>query len=414
MSKTKLIQLISHPIQYQTPLYERLAADPDLDFEVWYCSKIGLDVKTDEEFGVAVKWDIPLLSNYSYSFLKNYARHESLHTFLGLCNFGIVRKLWHLPPKSILWIHGWNYMTLLLGVFGGKLLGHRIFLRGDNTAVIEEKKPNTVTKKIKTFWLSRVIFKLTDTFLAVGNQNKDYYRMLNVPEKKLVFAPHSIDNQRFTHFREQHKNNVAHIRQELGIPLSKKVVICSGKYIDKKRPLDLLKAVQMLPNRSDIFIVFVGEGNLRADMETFIQANDLQQNVLLTGFINQSLMPKYYLVADLYVMCSGMYETWGLSTNEALCFGLPVILSDMVGCAYDLVDGNGFRYVSGDIDALSRHIHDIFDLSDTDFQAMRQRSIDIISQYNYEKIISAIKKTTHIEPLSKETMSIDRLIKDKV
>jgi glycosyltransferase involved in cell wall biosynthesis len=146
-----------------------------------------------------------------------------------------------------------------------------------------------------------------------------------------------------------------------------------------------------LPNRTDVFAVFVGEGNLRSEMEQFIQEHDLGQNVLMTGFINQSLMPQYYLISDLYIMCSGMYETWGLSTNEALCFGLPVILSDMVGCAYDLVDGNGFMYPSGDIEKLSEHIYHITSLAPNEFFKMKDRSKELIEQYSYEHIISAIK-----------------------
>lgn len=390
MTKTHLIQLVSHPVQYYVPLYERLATHPDFDFEVWYCSKAGIETKKDVEFGIDVKWDIPLLSNYKYQFLKNHARHESLDTFTGLANLGVVKALFKLPKKSMIWIHGWNSITNLLAVFVGKLMGHHIILRGDNTAVIEEKKPNTWTKKVKTFWLSRIIFKLTDLFLAVGNQNRNYYRMLHVPERKITFAPHCIDNQRFMSYRETHQKDRNNIRQQLNIPLSKKVIICSGKYIDKKRPLDLLRAVEMLPNRADVFVVFVGEGNLRKEMETFIVEHDLQSTVSLTGFVNQSQMPQYYLASDLYVMCSGMYETWGLSTNEAMCFGLPVVLSDMVGCAYDLVDGNGFMYPSGDIATLSKHIQHIISLSESDFQAMQQRSLDIIKRYSYENVISAI------------------------
>ena len=395
MSKINLIHLISHPIQYQTPLYERLAADTGMDFQVLYCSKIGLETTKDVEFGVDIKWDIPLLSNYKYTFLKNHALKETLDSFMGLMNLGIVKVLFAAKPKSIIWIHGWNYATIILALFVGKLLGHRIFLRGENTALIEHNKPNTLLKRVKTFWLSQVLFKLTDAFLAVGNQNMDYFRLLKVPEHKLFFTPYCIDNQRFIAFKEQHKNDVPTIRQLLGIPLSKKVIICSGKYIDKKRPLDLLKALTLLPSLKDVFVVFVGEGNLRPDMEAFISANHLQQNVLLTGFINQSLMPDYYLAADLYVMCSGMYETWGLSTNEALCFGLPIILSDMVGSAYDLIDGNGFMYPSGDCTALANHINHIFSLSESDYQKMKERSMAIINQYSYENIIAGIKTAAH-------------------
>jgi glycosyltransferase involved in cell wall biosynthesis len=389
MSKINLIQIISHPIQYQSPLYERLAADEDFDFEVFYCLKTDEKKIKDTEFGVAIAWDIPLLKGYKYTFLKNYALKESLDSFTGLINFGVIKTLFKAKKNSIIWIHGWNYATLIMALIFGKLLGHRIFFRGDNTAVIENKKPNTFIKRLKTFWLSQFIFKLTDAFLAVGNQNIDYYKLLNVPEHKVVFAPHCVDNQRFINFKNQ--NNAATIRQKLGIPPHKKVIICAGKYIDKKRPLDLLNALILLPNYKDIFIVFVGEGHLRYEMEQFITTHHLQENVLLTGFINQQLMPHYYLAADLYVMCSGMYETWGLSTNEAMCFGLPVILSDMVGSAYDLINGNGFMYKSGNINALAQHIDTIFSLSKPDFQKMQQRSMDIISQYQYENIIKGLK-----------------------
>jgi glycosyltransferase involved in cell wall biosynthesis len=391
MSKPNLIHLISHPIQYQTPLYERLAADADLDFQVLYCSKTGVETTKDAEFGVPIQWDIPLLNHYKYTFLTNYALRESLDSFTGLMNLGIVKTLFKAPPKSIIWIHGWHCATLLLALFVGKIFGHRIFLRGENTAIIENNKPNTRLKRLKTALFSRLIFRNVDAFLAVGRQNKAYFQLLKVPENKIVSTPYCVDNQRFTNFAEQHENAVSTLRQRLGIPLSKKVIICSGKYIEKKRPLDVLKAVTLLPNPADVFLVFVGEGHLRQEMETFIATHNLQQNVLLTGFINQSQMPDYYAAADLYVMASGMYETWGLSTNEAMCFGLPIILSDRVGSAYDLIDGNGFMYPSGDYAALSKHINYIFSLSENDFNALRQRSKTIIERYSYDTIIEGIK-----------------------
>ena len=126
-------------------------------------------------------------------------------------------------------------------------------------------------------------------------------------------------------------------------------------------------------------------------MEKFIQEHNLSDDVLLTGFINQTLMPQYYLASDLYVMCSGMYETWGLSTNEALCFGLPVVLSDMVGSAYDLIDGNGFMYPCGDYEQLAKHIHHILTLPEAEYEVMKSRSLEIVRKYSYENIIASIK-----------------------
>jgi glycosyltransferase involved in cell wall biosynthesis len=49
-------------------------------------------------------------------------------------------------------------------------------------------------------------------------------------------------------------------------------------------------------------------------------------------------------------------EPWGLSVNEAMAVGLPVVCSDVVGCAVDLVrpDVTGYRYPLGDLAALAR------------------------------------------------------------
>jgi glycosyltransferase involved in cell wall biosynthesis len=94
-----------------------------------------------------------------------------------------------------------------------------------------------------------------------------------------------------------------------------------------------------------------------------------------------------------------MYETWGLSTNEAMCFGLPVILSDMVGCSYDLIKNNGFMFHSGDYKMLAKQIDLIFSLPENEYQKMRQNSSEIISYYNYENIIKGIKEAAFKETL---------------
>jgi glycosyltransferase involved in cell wall biosynthesis len=388
--KTTLIHLVSHPVQYFTPLYEQLAAESDMDFRVLYCCKRGLESTKDVEFGVSVKWDVPLLDNYRYTFLHNYARRESLNSFLGLLNLGVVKELANAPKHSVVWIHGWNYATHLLALFTAKFFGHQVYIRGDNAAMLENKRPNSLKKRFKKLWLGSFIFPFVDKFLAVGKQNKAFFELMGVPQHKIAKTPHAIDNQRFRNFFSKEKDNKVALRQSLGISLSKKVIIVSGKYIDIKRPFDVLNALTRLPNRDNVFVLFVGEGNLRADMEQFIKENKLTENVRLTGFVNQSKMPMYYAASDVYLMASRS-ETWGLSTNEAMCFGLPVILSDMVGCAYDLVEGNGFMYPSGDVDALSKRIQNILEQPDTDFQAMSQRSLDIISKYSYEQIIDSIK-----------------------
>ena len=70
MKRFRLAILISHPIQYQTPLYKLLAEQKEIDLTVLFCSDWGLKIYHDEQFGQSVKWDIPLLDGYKYKFLN--------------------------------------------------------------------------------------------------------------------------------------------------------------------------------------------------------------------------------------------------------------------------------------------------------------------------------------------------------
>ena len=61
---TMLAILTTHPIQYQVPLWQRLAADGRVPFEVWYLSEHATLVSHDREFGKEFAWDIDMLKGY--------------------------------------------------------------------------------------------------------------------------------------------------------------------------------------------------------------------------------------------------------------------------------------------------------------------------------------------------------------
>ena len=79
-------------------------------------------------------------------------------------------------------------------------------------------------------------------------------------------------------------------------------------------------------------------------------------------------------------------ETWGLVVNEAMNFGLPVLVSDMVGCKDDLVEenGNGFVFQTGDLKDLSYKIGTLVENYSPE-TTMGIESLKIIKNYSYEK-----------------------------
>ena len=128
-------------------------------------------------------------------------------------------------------------------------------------------------------------------------------------------------------------------------------------------------------------LIFVGDGDLRHLMEVQVdQSGD--DSVLFLGFQNREQITKYYAISDLLVLPS-VRETWGIVVNEAMCFGLPVIVSDQVGAGADLISEgqNGYR-VPTTGDALFRSIKQIADLSEAERLLMGMRSFDIVKAWS--------------------------------
>ncbi|MBV6440277.1 MAG: D-inositol-3-phosphate glycosyltransferase [Saprospiraceae bacterium] len=389
--KRTLVFLNSHPVQYFAPMYQKIEKSGFFDLQVWYCSKHGLAGETDRQFGVSVKWDVPILEGYKHRFLSNISPRPSVYSFAGLINPGIVSLLWKLPKKSIIIVHGWNYITHWLAFFFAPLFGHTLCLRAESPFIHEAGKSGL--KHCLRNTALRGIFRRINRFLYIGTQNRLFYQHFGIRDGQLIHTPYSIDNQRFQNEAAKLLPQKKALRRQLSLPEDAFIVLFTGKFIAKKRPLDLLKALAQIQD-TRVVAVFVGEGVLRADMEHFIRDCHLEKRVFLTGFVNQTLIPHYYAVADTFAMCSEKGETWGLSTNEAMNFGLPVILSDQTGCAADLVEEgkSGFVFRSGDLMDLAHKISLIAAMSGEEREKMSIASKAKIAGYSYQSVIAGLRK----------------------
>ncbi|MEP6794886.1 MAG: glycosyltransferase [Saprospiraceae bacterium] len=222
-------------------------------------------------------------------------------------------------------------------------------------------------------------------FLYIGQQNKLFYQFYGIKSDKLIFTPYAVNNDFFNQQAITWKGKKELIKSQLRIPPESKVIVYSGKLIPKKNPVDLLNAFSNLKLKNKCFLIFMGDGELRLEMENLILEKSLT-NVMITGFVNQSEISKYYSISDIYVMCSGVGETWGLSTNEAMNFGLPVLLSDMTGNADDLVKENGRVFRTNDTNDLLHQLSEMVSMSDEDFSIMGDKSKIIVGGYSYEII----------------------------
>ena len=125
-----------------------------------------------------------------------------------------------------------------------------------------------------------------------------------------------------------------------------------------KNPQILLHVVQQINQEApgSIHLIFAGSGALQNELRERAKGDE---HVHFIGFQNQSQMPIVYRLANVYCLPS-INETWGLAVNEALACGRPVIASDKVGCATDLIVKPiiGSTFLSQNMDSLRKSIID--------------------------------------------------------
>jgi glycosyltransferase involved in cell wall biosynthesis len=201
------------------------------------------------------------------------------------------------------------------------------------------------------------LLKRFDGFLSVGKRNREYLRHYGIPEERIFFAPHFVDNDWFRAQADAARKSRSALREKWGAGESTAVALFAGKFISKKRPADLLRATAKVREKGiEIIPVLVGAGELETSLRAL--AKELQVAAQFEGFRNQTELPASYAAADFLVLPSDGGETWGLVVNEAMACGLPAIVSNAAGCAPDLIENGatGYDFSVGDIDALAERM----------------------------------------------------------
>jgi glycosyltransferase involved in cell wall biosynthesis len=277
-----------------------------------------------------------------------------------------------------------------------RIVGIPIILYGEGTTLKRLGwRKRMIYQGIKNIIL-RLYFLNINAFLPVGNLCTAFYSNYGIRLSKMFRTPYCLDS---VYFEERMKDDRPYrdrTRYELGINNDITAVFVA-KLIPRKRPFDLLKAYVRMKYRDKMSLIFIGDGFLQKEMERFIEDKKLKK-IHMVGFKNQSELSKYYMASDFAVLPSE-YETWGLAVNEAMIHSLPVLTTNMVGSAYDLINPEtGWRYPVGDIDKLSKILDNIIE-SPESCKSMGIAAKTLVSKYNIPACVDGIIRA--IEYISK-------------
>ena len=373
--------LVSHPIQYQAPLFRYIAARPGIDLTVFFLSDLSVHAYRDAGFGVDVKWDVPLLDGYRYEFLPRVGSGSGL-SFWRPWTFGLRARL-RRGRFDALWVHGYAHRGCLAAVAAAKSLGIPVMLRGESNLLSETDDALKLgVKRIAIPALLRTI----DAFLAIGRLNRDYYLHYGVAAERIFAMPYAVDNEFFRNAAERARPHRESLRAELRLSPERAVILFASKMQPHKRAGDLLEAYARLSSdgvtEPAACLVFAGDGDERAALEQRARALKWD-SIRFIGFRNQSELPALYDLCDVFVLPS-QREPWGLVINEAMNAGRPVVVSDRVGAGPDLVeDGvNGFVYPARDVAALADRLRRLID-NPENRAAMGARALEKVAHLDF-------------------------------
>ncbi|MBI3615711.1 MAG: glycosyltransferase family 4 protein [Candidatus Omnitrophica bacterium] len=334
LKRSGLAVVETHPIQYHAPIYRLVQERFGIPVTVVYGSDFSISGYTDPGFQAHFAWDTDLLSGYRAIFLSRVAQGGG-RVAGEVTAWGLRKILKAVAPKAVL-ITGYSPRFHQVALAQILRTEFPLLFRGETTDHAHERGPLLNWLRDHTL---RNFYRRCTKLLYIGQRSLRHFQRLGCPVEKLVFSPYGVDTTSFQCDEAGRASLRSLSRGELGVSETQKVLLFSGKLIYHKAPLLFLRALKLLPLelREQMVVVFMGSGPLQEQAANLAQTSPAVRTQFL-GFKNQTELSHFYHAADLLILPSRHWETWGLVVNEALHHGLPCVVSESVGCAPDLVD----------------------------------------------------------------------------
>ncbi len=370
--------IVSTPTPYKLPLFAKMHAHPGFDIRFLFMAKSDPQRpwKMDD-----FKINYRILPGIG---IRNSFKRRSYTRF----NPGIIGELRKGRFNAVV-ICGYDHITTLLALFYCLLSRTPFFMWGESHIL---KQRGSLKQRLKR-WFLFPLLRRCKTALVTGTIARKYWEDVGIPQDQIFVVANTPDVDFFIRESDRRGPDRDKIRESLNLD-ERPLGIFVGRFVVAKAVDVLLRAlVSMDPHRRPQLLL-VGDGPLKSDMEILVSTHSLP--VTFIGFQQKDSLPGLYAAADFFVLPS-RHEPWGVVVNEAMACSLPLLLSDSVGAAYDLLDDgkNGFMVSTEDVDAWADALTRMVTLSSGKREEMGKVSRRIIAGWTHvrsvENFVLALK-----------------------
>ena len=310
---------------YRIPVLNALARRPEIDLHVIFLSENDPSLRRWRVYKDEIR--------FAYDVLPSW--RQRLGRYNLLINRGVFSTLNRFQPNAVV-CGGYNYLASWEAALWTQAHHAPLLLWTESTA-FDQRRRYAPVEFMKARFLS-----LCQAFLAAGKSSAYYLRQLGVPEERIFFAPNAVDTEMFSKLAERARRDELQVRSRHFLP--SRYFLYLGRMIEAKGVFDLIQAYARLDDaiRREVGLVFVGDGPGLTKLKD--QAAEISPGtVQFHGFVHREELPEFYALADALIFPTHS-DPWGLVVNEAMSCSLPIIVTQVAGCAGDLVqDGwNGF------------------------------------------------------------------------
>lgn len=294
-------------------------------------------------------------------------------------------SIWQRTKKSIYWINkfkpdvvnvpGYYEPAMNLVLFYCRLKGIKVVISADST---EGDNPNIWWREA----LKRFVVTKAHGFFCYGTKSAEYIYKLGMKPKHILVANNAVDNARVENvYKEAIFDRKAN---KESYQLRKYNFIYVGRLISVKNLDNLLAAYKPLAN-TEWGLIILGDGSEEEKLKKYVAENHLDGVRFIVGQAWYDV-PKILTLGDVFILPS-YSEPWGLVVNEAMACGMPVIVSNKCGSAFDVVeeDKNGYTFDPYNVEALTNVFNKFVEEPDK-IVPFGKLSREIIKRYSPEQV----------------------------